>query len=138
MEKKQKPKPDKRNPKVLFLCKKRLDEYGISFGLINSCKFIVNYLLSKGIEAKVVMVTDGNDVDRVVTNYHPTHVCIQALWVTPEKIEAWINKQKFVDLPRANHHFTIRLEVEESRPLGIATWRTTGALRNIRMLPIHP
>jgi hypothetical protein len=76
--------------KILFICKKRNDFYGPSFGLINSCKFIVNELTAHGIKAKVVVVNDNNDIDREVTQYHATHVFIEALWVVPEKFEELI------------------------------------------------
>jgi hypothetical protein len=55
------------------------------------------------------------------------------LRVTPEKIAAWIDKKQMVDLDTKDHRFSIRLEVELSRPLGIATYNTTGALRDIKV-----
>lgn len=56
--------------------------------------------------------------------------------VTAEKIETWINDEKIVDLPYQGRKIGIRPEVELSRPFGIATWKTKGAVRNIylRML----
>jgi hypothetical protein len=76
--------------KVLFIIKKRLSygSYGISFGLINSAKFVAKTLEQvPGIEAKVVEVQDNNAIDKEVSQYKPTHVIIEALWVVPEKIE---------------------------------------------------
>jgi hypothetical protein len=56
--------------------------------------------------------------------------------VTAEKIETWINDEKIVDLSYQGRKIGIRPEVELSRPFGIATWKTKGAVRNIylRML----
>lgn len=71
--------------KILFICKERNHNYGPSFGLINSCKFIVNALERYKIESKVITVIDNNDIDREVTAYKPTHVFIEALWVVPSK-----------------------------------------------------
>lgn len=71
--------------KVLFICKKRQTEYGVSYGLINSCKFLCNALKELGVEAKVVSVIDNNFIDKEVHQYKPTHVFIEALWVVPEK-----------------------------------------------------
>jgi hypothetical protein len=51
--------------------------------------------------------------------------------VTSEKIEAWINDEKIVDLHYLGRKIGIRPEVELSCPFGIATWQTTGAVRNI-------
>lgn len=58
------------------------------------------------------------------------------LRVTSEKIETWINEEKIVDIPYKGRQIGIRPEVELSCPFGIATWTTTGAVRNIylRML----
>ena len=55
------------------------------------------------------------------------------LRVTPKKIEAWIDKDKVVDVDTEDKKFSVRFEVEPSIPLGIATYATTGALRNIRL-----
>ena len=71
--------------KALFICKKRLDSYGISFGLLNSATFVSNYLSKHGIESKVVQVIDNNNIDKEVKQYKPTHVFIEALWVVPQK-----------------------------------------------------
>jgi hypothetical protein len=54
------------------------------------------------------------------------------LKVTPDKIEAWVGNEKIVDFLTAGRILTIRPEVESSRPFGIASWRTTAALKNIR------
>lgn len=53
--------------------------------------------------------------------------------VTQEKIEAWIDKTKMVDLKTKDRKISMRFgEIEESIPLGIATWMTSAALRDIR------
>jgi hypothetical protein len=55
------------------------------------------------------------------------------LRVTGGKIEAWIDADKVVDVDLTDKALSIRLEVEESKPLGIASWSTTAALRNIKL-----
>lgn len=55
------------------------------------------------------------------------------LRVTSAKIEVWIDKEKVIDQPTADHKFTIWWEQEPMRPLGIATWETGSALRNMRL-----
>jgi hypothetical protein len=55
------------------------------------------------------------------------------LRVTDAKIEAWIDDKKVADVKLAGRRISIRIEVEASKPFGIATWRTTGAIRNIKM-----
>jgi hypothetical protein len=52
--------------------------------------------------------------------------------VTGQKIQAWIDSEPIVDQSTEGHQISIRMEVEESKPLGIATWYTGSAVRNIR------
>jgi hypothetical protein len=80
--------------KVLFILKRREDynavlhsHAGLSTGLYNSASFVDKMLVELGIESKLVVVRDNNDIDREVTNYKPTHVIIEALWVVPTKFE---------------------------------------------------
>jgi hypothetical protein len=42
-------------------------------------------LQKSGIESKLSVCTDNNDIDREVNLYKPTHVIIEALWVVPTK-----------------------------------------------------
>lgn len=74
--------------KILFIVKERSSycEYGGANGLSNSARFIVEFLNSKHIEAQLEFAIDANDIDRLVDHYQPTHVIIEALWVTPEKL----------------------------------------------------
>lgn len=53
--------------------------------------------------------------------------------VAPARIQAWIDEEKFVDVVTTDRRISIRPEVELSRPLGIASYSTTAALRNIRI-----
>jgi hypothetical protein len=55
------------------------------------------------------------------------------LRVTDKKIEAWLDKEQIVDQDLADHTISIRIEVEESKPFGIAAYETKAALRNIRI-----
>jgi hypothetical protein len=52
--------------------------------------------------------------------------------VTPKLIEAWIDDEQIVNLELEGHRIGIRWEVEASVPLGISTWKTASALRNLR------
>ena len=53
--------------------------------------------------------------------------------VTEEKIEVWIDKDQVVDQDRKDHTFGVRIECDASRPLGISTYESVGAVRNIRL-----
>ena len=53
--------------------------------------------------------------------------------VTPEKITAWIDDEQVVDQSIVGRRISLRAEVEDSRPLGIAAWQSAAALRNIEL-----
>lgn len=69
-----------------------------SYGLVNSALFVSHYLNSIGIEAKVVTVDDHNGIDKVVFEEKPTHVIIEALWVTSSKLNELINMPRYRDI----------------------------------------
>ncbi|HYK88728.1 MAG TPA: DUF1080 domain-containing protein [Acidobacteriota bacterium] len=55
------------------------------------------------------------------------------LRVTPRKIEALIDDKSVVDVVTTGRQISIRPEVLLSQPLGIATWITEAALRDIKI-----
>jgi hypothetical protein len=55
------------------------------------------------------------------------------LRVTDQRITAWLDDEKVIDLATAGRKFSIWWEQEPMRPLGIATWSTGAALRNIKL-----
>ena len=55
------------------------------------------------------------------------------LKVSPQKIIAWIDNEKVVDFEILEQKLSIRPEVDQSIPFGIASWNTKAALRNIRV-----
>ena len=55
------------------------------------------------------------------------------LRVTAETIQAWIDNEIVVDFTIGDSFLSIRPEVELSKPFGIASWRTTAAIKNIRI-----
>jgi hypothetical protein len=58
------------------------------------------------------------------------HIC---LTVTAEEIRVLIDSTEVVDFKTAGSKLSIRPEVELSKPFGIASWKTTAALKNIRV-----
>ena len=60
------------------------------------------------------------------------------LRVVPDKIMAWIDDEQIVDVDTKGKRISVRAEVEASQPLGIATYQTTGALKNIRLRKLKP
>jgi hypothetical protein len=55
------------------------------------------------------------------------------LRVVPNRIQAWLDDEPLVDVDITGRKIGVRIEVELSKPLGIATYATTGAVRNIRL-----
>jgi hypothetical protein len=61
--------------------------------------------------------------------------------VTPKKIEAWLDQEQVVNLETTGKTLGLRSgPIEESVPLGIATYETTAHIRNITLkkLPDTP
>jgi hypothetical protein len=56
--------------------------------------------------------------------------------VLADRVQAWIDREQIVDLRATDRTLTIWFEEESVRPLAIATWRTTAALRNLRVRPL--
>jgi hypothetical protein len=58
--------------------------------------------------------------------------------VRPKRLMAWIDEDKMVDVDTTDRRIGIRMECEPCVPLGVATYSTTGALRNIKDRPLPP
>lgn len=59
-----------------------------------------------------------------------------SLRVAAERITAWIDGDQVIDADIAGRIITIRGAMEPCCPLGIASWKTTAAVRNITMRPL--
>ncbi len=55
------------------------------------------------------------------------------LRVTGGRIQAWVDNEALVDTEVGDRDVDIRWEMAPTKPLGIATWRTTGAIRNFKI-----
>ena len=53
--------------------------------------------------------------------------------VTPAKIEAWLDNRPIISVNLKGNDIDIRIEVERSKPLGVAAWRTKAALKDLRL-----
>jgi hypothetical protein len=47
-------------------------------------------------------------------------------------VEAWLDKEKIIDLPRAGHRFTPR-EGESAMPIGVSAWATKVAIQSVKL-----
>ncbi len=55
------------------------------------------------------------------------------LRVVPDRIQAWLDDEPLVDIDITGRRIDVRSEMDPCVPLGIATWVTTGAVRNITL-----
>ena len=80
---------------------------------------------------------DGRDASENNTTqlmqFEKKHWYHISLTVTDSEIMATIDSVKVVDFIIGDKKLSIRPEVSLSKPFGIASWRTTAALRNIRV-----
>ncbi|MFH1717408.1 MAG: DUF1080 domain-containing protein [Planctomycetota bacterium] len=56
--------------------------------------------------------------------------------VTPNRIQAWLEEEgeePLVDMDITGRKIDTRAEMDLCHPLGVATWQTAGAIRNIRL-----
>jgi hypothetical protein len=59
------------------------------------------------------------------------------LRVTEKKIQAWIDKEKLVDVSVADRRISVRPgDIELSEPFGLACWQTAAAFREIKFRPV--
>jgi len=56
--------------------------------------------------------------------------------VSQKRIEAWIDREKVIDLDTTERDLSIRVECNACKPLGIATWKTSANLRDLRVRPL--
>jgi len=78
----------------------------------------------------------NNETTRVVSFENGKWYRVR-LRVTSDRIQAWLDDEELVNIETTGRKIDIRPEVDLSQPLGIATWRTAGAIRNIHMKPLQ-
>ena len=60
------------------------------------------------------------------------------LRVMKDRLEAWVDDEQIVDADIAGKKISVRVEVDASKPFGFSTYRTTAALRDIRVRELKP
>lgn len=53
--------------------------------------------------------------------------------VEPENITAWIDGKEVVDVSIKNKKVSIRGDIDQSTPLGLANWQTSSAVKSVRI-----
>lgn len=108
---------------------------GVTFPVADSfCSLILG-----GWGGTVVGLSSINDVDASENETSQSVEFEQGRWynirirVTPAKIEAWLDERQIISQDLKGNKIGTRIEVDPSRPLGVASWRTKSALRDIRL-----
>jgi len=108
---------------------------GVTFPVADSsCSLILG-----GWGGTVVGLSSINGVDASENETSQSVEFEQGRWynirirVTPAKIEAWLDERQIINQALEGNKIGIRIEVDPSRPLGVASWRTKSALRNLRL-----
>ena len=84
---------------------------------------------------------DGMDASENETtkfkNFESGHWYRIRMRVTEKKIQAWIDKEKLIDVSIADRRISVRPgDIELSEPFGLAAWQATAALREIMFRPV--
>jgi type 1 glutamine amidotransferase len=59
--------------------------------------------------------------------------------VRPDRLQAWLDDQMVADVVTRGRRISLRYgDIELSKPLGLATYQTTAAMRNIRLQTLAP
>lgn len=53
--------------------------------------------------------------------------------VTPAKIEAWLDDRQIITQVLKGNRIDIRFEMDLAKPLGVASWKTKAAVRDLRL-----
>jgi multidrug efflux pump subunit AcrA (membrane-fusion protein) len=53
--------------------------------------------------------------------------------VAENKIEAWVDEEQVIDVDMTDKKFSTRIEVDASRPLGIATYQVSAAFKDVTL-----
>ena len=86
-----------------------------------------------GISSLDGMDASENETTKYVT-FQQTRWYRIRMRVTQNRIEAWIDQEKLVDVVTTGKRISVRPgEIEESKPFGIACWQTSAALRQIQL-----
>jgi len=60
------------------------------------------------------------------------------LRVTDAKIEAWLGKEKIANVELEGKDISVRIEMELSKPIGLASFQTVGAVRKLKLVKLDP
>jgi hypothetical protein len=53
--------------------------------------------------------------------------------VQPERIQAWMDDKQVVNLDTKGKKISVRVDIDEGKPMGVAAWQTTAAIKSVRL-----
>jgi hypothetical protein len=83
---------------------------------------------------------DGEDASR---NETTTYRQFQAgkwytirLKVTDESLAAWVDDDPVIEVTTTGKRISVRDDISQSKPFGLASWQTTAAIKSVRVRPL--
>ncbi len=104
----------------------------------NSCSLIVGGWGGSliGISSLEGMDASENETTKFM-NFESGRWYRSRMRVTAKKLEAWIDNEKLVDVNTTDRKIDVRPgDIELCKPLGLASWQTAAALREIKFRPL--
>ena len=112
---------------------------GLTFPIgTNFCSFIVGGWGGGIVGISSIDGMDASENETSKTRYFERdrwfHIRVQ---VTQDKLKAWIDGDKLVDVESKGRKIAVRAGgIERSIPFGIATWQTSALYKNIKLKPV--
>jgi hypothetical protein len=108
---------------------------GLTFPVDDSCvTFVVGGWGGSVCGISCINYYDASDNETTEKTYFDNdrwyHIRVR---VRPDKIQGWIDDKQYVDLETKGKKLSVRLDITDSKPLGIACWRSAAAIKNIRL-----
>ena len=89
-----------------------------------------------GISSIDSMDASENETTRFV-NFERDRWYRLRLRVTEDRIQAWVDQEKLIDVATTGKRISVRPgDIELSTPVGLSAWQTTAVYRNIKLRPI--
>jgi hypothetical protein len=60
------------------------------------------------------------------------------VWVTDKVIRAWVDDKRLINVNIAGRDVDTRIETHANKPLGFATYDSTGAVRSVEIRKLTP
>jgi hypothetical protein len=58
--------------------------------------------------------------------------------VLPHRLQAWVDKEEIVDVDTTDKKISVRNDIAQSKPLGLATWQSTAYIKDLKIRNLTP